>query len=120
MSFFWDELDRVNTARDKEWNPNNLLSLSFRGNELAGEIGEACNVIKKLERERLGLVGSRATLEQAGLELADGVICIALLSMELNLNMGHYVPKKFNITSRERGLSIFMDEGQSPFLRHPR
>lgn len=107
---FWKKLHDANAARDAEWNPNKLLSLSFRSNEMCGEIGEAANVIKKIERERLGLVGSRATLDQAGLELADGVICIGLISMELKLDMGYYVPKKFNLTSRERNLNVFMKE----------
>lgn len=107
---FWRKLDDYNRARDAIWNPNKLLDLSFRSNEMCGEVGEAANVIKKLERERLGLVGSRATHEQAGLELADGIICIGLIAMELNLNMAYYVPKKFNTTSRERNLDVLMPE----------
>lgn len=114
---FWKELDFYNRDRDAIYNPNKLLSLSFRSNEMCGEIGEAANVIKKLERERLGLVGSRATTEQVALELADGVICIGLLAMELNLNMGYYVPKKFNITSRERNLDTIMPISKGPNLR---
>lgn len=107
---FWDDLHRANCQRDAEWNPKRLLDLSFRSNEMCGEIGEAANVIKKIHREQLGLVGSRATIDDAGLELADGVICIGLLAMELKINMGYYVPRKFNITSRERNLAVLMPE----------
>lgn len=52
------ELRHANAVRAKEWTGDDIVSLSFRGNELAGETGEACNVIKKLERERLGYIGS--------------------------------------------------------------
>jgi len=51
-------LDRLNAAAMED------VSLLFRGVELGGEAGEALNVIKKLERERLGWRGSRATPEQ--------------------------------------------------------
>jgi NTP pyrophosphatase (non-canonical NTP hydrolase) len=108
---FLTQLRHANIARDTEWNPKKLLSLSFRGNELGGEIGEAQNVLKKLERERLGLVGSRATTEQLGEELADGFICLDLIAMEFDLTIQHWVAKKFNKTSRERGLSIMLPEG---------
>jgi NTP pyrophosphatase (non-canonical NTP hydrolase) len=43
--------------------------------ELAGESGELANIMKKIERERLGWQGSRATEEQLADELADVVIC---------------------------------------------
>jgi NTP pyrophosphatase (non-canonical NTP hydrolase) len=52
-----------------------VLSLAYKGNELAGEAGEACNVIKKLERERLGMPGSRDTVAHLAEELADVIIC---------------------------------------------
>lgn len=107
---FWHELRGSNILRDAEWNPNKLLSLSFRGNELGGEIGEAQNVLKKLERERLGLVGSRDTREHLAEELSDGVICLDLIAMELDIDLGYYVPRKFNLTSIERKLNIMMHE----------
>lgn len=97
-----------NIERDKEWNPNKLLSLSFRGNETAGELGEACNILKKLEREKLGLVGSRSTPEALAEELADVMICIDLIAMEFNIDMEEAIQKKFNKTSSERNLNVFL------------
>lgn len=102
------DLRAANVARDREWvspGAGQALSLSFRGNELAGEIGEACNVLKKLERERLGLVGSRATLDDLAEELADGVICIDLIAMDTGIDLGPAVERKFNKTSVARGLA---------------
>lgn len=52
------ELRVANKTRQKLWDTKNELSLAFRGNELAGEVGEACNIIKKLERERMSIEGS--------------------------------------------------------------
>lgn len=109
FSTIFDSLRAANIARDREWNPNRVLSLSFRGNELAGEVGEACNMLKKLERERLGLVGSRATPAQLFEELADGIICIDLIAMEFpDEDLARAVVHKFNKTSSERNLSVFL------------
>lgn len=82
----------ANQARQREWDTGNQITLAYRGNELAGEAGEACNVIKKLERERLGIRGSRATPAQLAEELADVVICADLIAMDagrdLQMNSG--------------------------------
>lgn len=108
------ELRAANQARDAEWvSPGAKLSLSFRGNELAGEIGEACNVIKKLERERLGLVGSRATIDDLAEELSDGVICIDLIAMDLGIDLGRAIASKFNATSQKRGLATILSPSRA-------
>src|ERR1700740_3068363 len=96
---FLHSLRQANIARDKIWNPNKELSLSWRGNELAGEIGEACNILKKLEREKLGLKGSRSTPEKLAEELADGIICIDLTAMQFDIDLVKAVISKFNATS---------------------
>jgi hypothetical protein len=67
------QLQQAHVERQEEWCPDQKPDLSFRGNEMAGEVGEACNVIKKLERERQGWRGSRATKQQLADELADVV-----------------------------------------------
>lgn len=102
----YNTLRTANLARMKEWVQDVPLSLSFKGNELAGEVGEACNVIKKLDREKLGLRGSRATVEQLREELADVIICVDLIAMEVGLDMDQAVKDKFNKTSEERGLTV--------------
>jgi NTP pyrophosphatase (non-canonical NTP hydrolase) len=108
MTDFLLTLRQADIERDKIWNPQKLLSLSFRGNELGGEIGEAQNILKKIERERLGLRGSRATPEMLAEELADGVICIDLIAMEFNIALEQAIRAKFNKTSRERGLDVLL------------
>lgn len=107
---YYKSLHHANVARNKQWDNKNALDLSFRGNELAGEVGEACNIIKKLERERLGLVGSRDTNEHLIEELCDVVICTYLIAMQIGINLDPHVARKFNETSRKRGLTVFMEE----------
>ncbi|MCS0501563.1 MazG-like family protein [Ancylobacter mangrovi] len=98
------ELQAANLARQAEWCPDDLPDLSFRGNELAGEVGEACNVIKKLERARHGWRGSRASLDQLAEELADVVICANLVAITAGIDLGAAVIRKFNATSMANGL----------------
>jgi len=99
-------LRAANVARDQEWNTGSeRVSMTFRATELAGEVGEACNVIKKLERERIGLVGSRDTKEHLAEELADIVICTDLVAMDAGIDLDAAIAAKFNATSEKNGLS---------------
>lgn len=100
----YTKLSEANKARHVEWWQGDTPSLSFRGNELAGEVGEACNIIKKLERERLGMRGSRATVGELGAELADVVICAYLVAMDAGINIDAEIAAKFNATSEKYGL----------------
>lgn len=97
-------LREANFARQQEWDAGNQISAAYRGNELAGEIGEACNVIKKLERERMGIRGSRDTVDHLAEELADVVICVDLLAMHYGVDLDAAVARKFNATSEKVGL----------------
>lgn len=99
----FDTLRAANEHRQRYWD-NGSLDLAFRGVELAGEAGEALNVIKKLERERRGVAGSRATLDQLADELADVVICADLIAMAEGINLDEAIARKFNATSVKVGL----------------
>lgn len=101
----YSSLRQANEARQKEWDTSNQITLAYRGNELAGETGEACNVIKKLERERMGIRGSRANHSQLAEELADVVICADLVAMAAGINLDDAVRHKFNLTSEKVGLN---------------
>lgn len=115
------QLRAANVLRQKEWDTGSeKVSLAFRGNELAGEVGELCNVLKKLERERIGIVGSRATPAQAAEELADVVICADLIALDLGVDLGAATRDKFNATSAKYGLSTTMPTaGNLPAGDHP-
>ena len=97
-------LRSANIARQVEWDQDGQITASYRGNELAGEVGEACNVIKKLERERLGILGSRATVGELADELADVLICADLIAMHYGIDLEAAVARKFNATSEKVGL----------------
>lgn len=79
-------LREANVARQQEWDPSNVVDFSWRCNELAGEAGEVCNILKKLHREKHGLPGSRAVKDDLAEELADVVICVDLVAMTAGID----------------------------------
>lgn len=110
MSFF-ERLFSAATERDLQWDPHKKFDLAFRGLELGGESGELENVLKKLHRERIGAVGSRATIQDAEKEMADVIICVANIGIALGIDpdrMEGIVRDKFNETSRKYGLNARM------------
>lgn len=102
-------LREANARRQQEWDREGKIDLAYRGNELAGECGEACNVIKKIERERRGIRGSRATLAQLADELVDVIICADLIALFEGIDLSEAVKRKFNETSRNNNLNTIID-----------
>jgi NTP pyrophosphatase (non-canonical NTP hydrolase) len=98
-------LREANVERQAEWDPEKKIDIAYRGNELAGEVGEACNVIKKIERERRGIRGSRDTVEHIAEELADVIVCVDLIAAGEGIDLWQAVRTKFNITSEKVGLA---------------
>jgi len=104
MNLTFEALRAANVARNNEWDREGQLNASFRGLELAGEVGELCNIIKKLERERMGIRGSRVSIVDLAEELADVMICLDLLAMHYSIDLAHVTREKFNDTSVKIGL----------------
>lgn len=102
-------LRQKNQERQTIWCPINKPDLSFRGVELGGESGEAQNVIKKLERERHGWVGSRASIDQLAEELADMIIVADLIAAQTGIDLGDAIVAKFNKTSHKVGIPVFIE-----------
>ncbi len=100
----FEKLRAANQKRHLEWAEGGELSLSFRGVELAGEVGEACNEIKKLERHRIGIVGGKEDVSGLREELSDILISVDLIAMDLGIDLGEAVREKFNQTSVKYGL----------------
>lgn len=109
----YSTLREANAARQKEWDKDGGIDAAYRGNELAGEVGEACNVIKKLERERRGIRGSRDTVEHLAEELADIIICVDLIAMGYGINLDAAVRNKFNATSKKVGLDTRLTDHET-------
>ena len=98
------ELRDANKRRHVEWAGDTEVSLSFRGLELGGEAGEVLNEIKKLERSRMGIAGGKTDLDGLKEELADVLICVDLVAMDLGIDLASAVEAKFNKTSKKFGL----------------
>lgn len=103
MPLSFDALRAANIARQAEWPGAENVDLAFRGLELSGEIGELCNILKKLVRLQRGIKGTTeerdALMAEAFDELADAVICLDLIGMELGIDLAHALIFKFNRTS---------------------
>jgi len=97
------ELSKANYIRAKEWG-GPQTTLSFKGNELAGEVGEACNILKKMERTRLGMKGGGGDRDALAEELADVIICVDLIAGHLCIDLEAAIRDKFNKTSDKIGL----------------
>lgn len=106
------KLREANIARNIEWDNDSRLDSLFFATELGGEVGEALNVVKKLERERLGIAGSRDTVEHLAEELADVLICVDLLAITYDIDLASALPTKFNKTSAKLGLSTMLKDDQ--------
>ena len=96
----------ANVLRNEEWFKDErvFIPLSFRAAELAGETGEACNEIKKLERTNIGLVGGKESLDDLADELADVMISVDLIAMDLGIDLSEVIARKFNKTSDKHGM----------------
>lgn len=77
---------------------------------LAGEVGEACNVVKKLNRLRDGLTidgpSEDEFLSSLVDELADVYIYLDLVFQSLGLALGWSVERKFDRTSQQIGYPV--------------
>lgn len=76
------------------------------GNAMAGECGEACNVVKKIDRD--GLTSERVVA--LAKELADVVTYADLLASRYGIDLGHAVAMKFNEVSERVGSALRLPE----------
>lgn len=74
---------------------------------LVGEVGEAGNLVKKLNRVRDGIPGNTETPDQLrhslALELADVFIYLDLMAQSLSFDLMELVEQKFQMTSEKIG-----------------
>ncbi|MEM1099737.1 MAG: hypothetical protein AAGH92_13240 [Planctomycetota bacterium] len=78
----------------KEWSPTDWATA------VAGEVGEACTLIKKRRR------GEGISKTAIADELADAVIYLDLLAEALDIDLGGAVVRKFNVVSDRVGSGI--------------
>ena len=77
-----------------------------------GELGEAANVAKKLNRVRDGIPGNKQTPDELRAafreEIADVFIYLDLLAQSQGFSLAAAVREKFNAKSRELGCEIIV------------
>lgn len=86
---------------------------------LVGEVGEAANIVKKLNRIRDGIPGNKPNETKEALEnslaneLADVSIYLNLLFQAIGLDQEKAVEIKFQITSRKIGYVESQTKGEA-------
>lgn len=100
------EFSEINRQRCERWHPVVSWSLSDWATATAGELGEACNIIKKLNRLRDGLKGNQGMERDAdhlreclAMELADTFTYLDLLATAAGIDLERAVISKFNSVS---------------------
>lgn len=109
----FDAVRAANVSRGKAWHGDTRpWGLVDWGNALAGEVGEACNLIKKLQRiadgisnpnEVINELSPDAMLEELADELADVALQLDLLAACARVDLGAAVRRKFNRKSEKLG-----------------
>jgi NTP pyrophosphatase (non-canonical NTP hydrolase) len=109
MSDSIKHISAVSLARCLRWHPGGLesWSLSDWGVALAGECGEVCDVIKKLNRVRDGMGGNKRAPTELRSDLADEIadtyLYLDLLAQAAGIDLGEAVKRKFNAVSDRMG-----------------
>jgi len=80
--------------------------LSAWSNAVCGELGEAANLIKKIERGDVSLDEARADLAR---ELADVVTYLDILAFRAGIDLGEATIAKFNEVSKRVGSRVWID-----------
>ncbi len=97
------DLRLANVSRCEEvFHPIESWSPTDWGTAVAGEVGEALNLVKKGRR------GEPVSVAEIATEIADAVIYIDLLAARLGIDLGEAVASKFNEVSRRRRSSVFV------------
>lgn len=118
----FDELRAANVTRCngafhpiEEWSPTDWACA------MAGEAGEACNVVKKIRRIwpsqelahqeciRQDEHDMALLVELLAEEIADTIIYADLLAARMGIDLGRSVSEKFNKVSRRVGSNVRLD-----------
>jgi NTP pyrophosphatase (non-canonical NTP hydrolase) len=99
-----------NRARQEHWGGSENWTLADWSNALAGEVGEACNVVKKIRRPQLGTTGNKHDVEayhaQLESEIGDVLIYLDLLANAAGLDLTTCVRRAFNEKSADLNMPV--------------
>ena len=129
MTLKFEDLRAANKTRCNRWHPNGGVvewSASEWAVATAGELGEACNAIKKLNRIEgeyanvndpgRQLETREAAINAIGDELADTIIYMDLLALRLGIDLSAAVARKFNVVSERYGFpERLADDSEAPW-----
>jgi NTP pyrophosphatase (non-canonical NTP hydrolase) len=108
----FDRVTTINTHRSARWHEqaSEPWNGADWGNALAGEVGEACNVIKKLRRLDTNTANKKAKtradyLADLAYELADAYLYLDLVADYYGINLPKAIVEKFNMVSEREGFS---------------
>lgn len=83
---------------------------------LAGELGEAANVLKKIDRGDFTLEAARPAIAK---ELADVAIYLDLLAHKLGIDLGGAIVDKFNEVSDRVGAAVYLTDDGARVIKLP-
>lgn len=86
-------------ADGSDWSLNDWMTA------VAGEVGEAANLLKKIRRGDVSLAETKEKLEA---EFADIVTYLDILAMQCDIDLGDAVRRKFNTISARIGVNVTM------------
>ena len=93
--FSLEKLRDLNTQRCEKYFPGcKDWTLADWSNALAGEVGELCNLIKKIRR------GDKIERRAIAEEFADVIIYVDILASQFNLDLDKIIVHKFNKVSK--------------------
>lgn len=95
-------------SRAERWFPIEQWSGSDWATALAGEVGEVCDVVKKLNRAAVGRPGANdppqeILLKELGNEIADVLTYANLLAQRYGVDVAEATARKFNAVSLREG-----------------
>ena len=100
MELTFERFRQANIDRDRDVYDDQDWSLNDWGVALAGEVGEACNLLKKLRR------GEPIDPKEIAFEIADAVVYADVLLTHLGFRLEDVTVEKFNIVSRRMGSTV--------------
>ena len=113
MSLTFKRHAEINKQRATRWHPgfpndDATWSGADWSNAMAGEAGEACNVVKKLRRAELGLRGRldpnpTTLVNRLAEELADTITYADLVATYYGIDLAEAITQKFNAVSSLQG-----------------
>lgn len=112
------DLRRANVERQEHWGGSENWTLADWSNAVAGEVGEACNVVKKIRRPQLGTVGNDADAPkyyaQLESEIGDVLIYLDLLAKAAGFTLDTCVSRAFNEKSEKLGMPVRLSASSPP------